>query len=113
MSYDISLVMKDALGDDHKLVEVGNYTYNCGPMFARALEAGGLPFVTLSGCNGRRADDMAAFLTTGLAYWDAHPAEFSVMDPTNRWGDSLSAREYMGRLLDACVRFPSATVSVS
>lgn len=113
MSYDISIMGADALGDEYEIIEVGNYTYNCGGMFARMFEVGfGYPF-RLTQADGVLCDNLLEAMRDGLEYWRANRDEFTAMNPTNGWGDEMSALAYMERLYDSCQRFPDGKVSVS
>ena len=60
-----------------------------------------------------RAKDLAPLLKTGLERLRANPGEFKLHNPPNGWGDYDRLVSFTARYLDACERYPEATIHVS
>jgi hypothetical protein len=88
--------------------DVGNYTYNCGDMFAAALG------FDLSDLRGRTGAACIADLERAVAHirHPDHRAEYEAMNPPNGWGSHAGAATYLERLLAACRSHPRATVAM-
>jgi len=108
MSYDIWLEI-DTGGPEPAIVhEVGNYTSNVVPMWAKAL--GG---TSLGEYHGRNAGDAVTELRAAVARMDAEPAIYAAMNPPNGWGESRSARDYLNKVAQACADHPRTTIHIS
>jgi hypothetical protein len=107
MSYDVDLVIKNALGENFTVVEVGNYTTNVAPMWKKAL---GYPLRDL---HKRRAGDVVDEIAAAVAVMVCEPEQFREMNPDNGCGDNVGAMQYLVRLYEGCRRWPDATIHVS
>lgn len=106
MSYDIHLEI-DTGGPEYAMVEdVGNYTWNCGAMFANAIGCG------LGELDGQNAGEWSNKLAAGVAHMLANPSIYLPMNPENGWGDYESATQYLSKLASACARHPKARIRV-
>lgn len=107
MSYDIYLVI-DTGGPAPALVaEIGNYTSNVVPMWAKAL---GFPLADL---HERNAGDCINRLKSAVLEMKNNWAEFEELNPSNGWGDALGACSYLTELAEACEKHPKATIEIS
>lgn len=107
MSYWVYLTTNDALGDEHVLVEVGNYTSNVSAMWAKALGH------QLRDLHGRTASEATENLARAVADMAACPDLYEAMNPANGWGDYQGALNYLTRLYDGCRRWPDSTITIS
>lgn len=106
MSYDISMEIDTGGSEPAEVCDVGNYTYNCGPMFFEALG------VSLSSMDGRIAGEVADQLSLGVKNMIDDPAKYRAMNPENGWGDYEGALEYLLGIAKACREHPKATIRV-
>lgn len=60
-----------------------------------------------------RAKDITALLQQGLDKLRADPATFKAHNPSNGWGDYDGLVRFTAAYLDACERYPEATIHVS
>ncbi len=125
----IDLYLQIDTGGKHlaTVVEVGNYTNNCQPMWTKALNASPLPndinlaymnsYGELKLCymTGMEASYAVPILTMAVAHMDdpANEADYIALNPPNGWGEFKSAREYLRSLLDACREHPKSTIYAS
>lgn len=113
MSYDVYLELDVETGQkgDAFTVDCGNYTYNCGPMFYRALKAGGFNG-GLSDLDGELAGKMSKFLLKATAHMKNNQKIYKKMNPKNGWGDYESALEFLVKITDECIRRPKCKIRV-
>lgn len=102
MSYDVGITYTGEVFDD-----LGNYTYNCGPMFAH--KAG----KSLSDFHGATCKELSDALFLVLRDMKDHPQTYDAMNPENGWGDFESWKEYLENIYKACLEHPEGTVDVS
>lgn len=105
MSYDIYVAVETGAGEWMEEY-VGNYTYNVGPMFKKAL---GIRLAELHDVPCLEAIHM---LRTAIADMEDNPEEYKEMDPPNGWGDYAGAVKYLNDIKQACARHPKAVVKV-
>lgn len=105
MSYDVSLVINTGK-QMHEVVEVGNYTYNVGPMFYKALGVG------LGDLEGVVASEAIPRLRAAVADMVDNPVPYEAMNPSNGWGDYAGALRYLRKLLECCEENPLCTIHV-
>lgn len=107
MSYDVWLAV-DAGGD--KLLPLNildaNYTWNVAPMFMKAIGE------TPNAWDGKPATVVAERCTRILAAFDASPAAYEALNPSNGWGSLAGARAFIQNIKDACNEAPKAVVQV-
>lgn len=106
MSYDCYMMI-DTGGKDHAIVEdIGNYTYNAGPMFRQALGCG------LIDLEGKPGAEIEPLLARAVAHMVEHPEIYEPMNPPNGWGDYDGARRYLTEVWRACQKHPKAYLAV-
>jgi hypothetical protein len=119
VSYDVWFHV-DVDGHRVQVAEVGNYTSNCSPMWAKALRDAnpdlpkgpeGEPLWP-SELNGRKASEIGQWLAKACAHMASSKAEYMVMNPENGWGDYEGALAYLRKWRDAAESFPSSTCGV-
>ena len=110
MSYDISLYVEVAGLKEPRLevAKVGNYTYNCGPMFRDAGGGKGL-----SEFNGASCASAAGPLRNIYETLRANPEKYRAMNPENGWGDYDTFLQYIGEFVVAVEENPAAYIEVS
>ena len=92
------------------LVYSGNITHNLNKM---AEKAGIYDYLWRPDENGiSRASELIEPLARGLAKLTADPEAFKRHNPPNGWGDYHGLVAFVAEYLDACIRFPDASVSV-
>lgn len=101
MSYDVYL--KHGTLDK----DLGNYTYNCSPMFHKGAGK------SLSDLDNLKASKAAVYLRKGYEWMRDNPEECRKMNPSNGWGNYDSWLEYIGGILKECEANPDATLVVS
>lgn len=110
MSYDVYLAIDTGGPEPHAISDGHNYTYNCGPMFRRALGGGGI-----NDLNGKSARELIGHLEAAVSHM-RHPdnaSEYRAMNPANGWGEHDSAAAFLEAILADCRRHPKATVRVT
>lgn len=108
MSYDAAIVIETGKGLA-TVEEIGNMTYNVGPMFNKALGA------YLGDFNNKTASDLIPIFEAGLKdITDASKIEeYEAMNPSNGWGSHAGAISYLANILEALKRHPAATLEIS
>lgn len=81
-----------------------NLTYNLSPM----LHAAGMP--PWKDFLGLRAADAGRTWATVVAELRRDPQRYEAMNPENGWGSYEGAVEVLSALVQACERFPGATI---
>lgn len=107
MSYDGWLQIDTGGGEMVDVVELGNYTSNCAPMWGHALEMAGED-IRLSDTEGRTGAEVLPLLTKAVQHMTDNPDVYKAMNPTNGWGDYESATEYLRNIAQECGRHPKA-----
>ena len=114
MSLDVYLMLYvDAGGPEKEEIELfsANITHNLNEM---AEEAG-----IYNACwrpeeiGVKLAGDIAGLLEVGLTYLKARPEHFKKFDSPNGWGKYEHFVPWVEKYLEACKRFPKATIVVS
>lgn len=110
MSYDVLFEADSRDPETAEVAEPLNHTYNCGPMFRRALGGEGI-----SGLDGKRCGDLVPLLRGAVRHIaDAdNAAEYVAMNPPNKWGSHESATQFLRAILATCEAHPAATIRVS
>lgn len=85
-----------------------NYTHNVTPMW-RLVGV----YEALYESDGKRVSEILPALVCGVSVMAAKIDDCRALNPENGWGDADRALEWLRDVTDACVRHPSATVSVS
>ncbi|WP_312356663.1 hypothetical protein [Agrobacterium sp.] len=104
MSYDVSLeVVKKTT------VYSGNYTYNCSPMFVRAIGQDGI-----NSLHGQKAKFLVDQLERAVAHISDPDNEpfYKELEPENGWGSHEGATEYLKEILEACRNNPEGVFHV-
>lgn len=112
MSYDIDIehhTIEIARAAGGLETEVGNYTYNCGKMFAAATGTD----QWLSDLNGMTCKSAWLIVSRAVDEMEEHPDKYRAMNPENGWGDFDSFLKYVKKLKDACEKYPESKVVVS
>jgi hypothetical protein len=60
----------------------------------------------------KTAHDLIGFLSQGLAVLKSDPERFKAFNPANEWGDYEGLVQFTQDYLNACAKWPEATVSV-
>jgi hypothetical protein len=60
----------------------------------------------------KTAHDLIGYLSQGLAVLKSDPARFEALSPSNGWGSYEGLVSFTEGYLEACVKWPEATVSV-
>jgi len=76
-------------------------THNLIPMW-RAAGVGGALYER----KGKLAGDIVPALKAGVAAMRADPEKFKALNPSNGWGDSVSALAFLEGVLAACEKHP-------
>jgi hypothetical protein len=108
ISYDIGLYINTG-NDEHKVKDLGNYTYNCSTMFRLALL---VEYEGLNGLSGKLAKDVIPALEIAISRMENDPDKYKAMNPTNGWGDYESALEYIRGILNGCREHPATILRV-
>ena len=95
--------------DDELTVFDGNITHNLGNM----AEAAGLykPMWTPEEIGITKADQLIEPLTDGLVRLVSDPERYKNLNPSNGWGTYDGLVEFTRDYLEACIRYPDATVN--
>ena len=104
MSYDVSLMQADALGDEHE-VFWRNYTSNTAIMWR---EAG----CDLAEFHDKPALVLAESLRPAVADMANRPSHYGQWDADNGWGNYAGTLAFLAEILDGCDRYPDARVDV-
>ncbi len=109
MSYDVHFEI-DTGGTEPAIVGNDNLnnTYNCSPMFRRALGGNGI-----NDLNGKIASDVLPTLRVAVSHMAANPEIYTPMNPANGWGDYPTARKFLEDILLSAAAHPKATIRVS
>lgn len=107
MSYDVDFEIDTGAGSVVAVGDSLNYTWNCSPMFYRALE-GGIPAL-----DGKRAVDAIPKLRKAVDDMRASPDVYEPMNPPNGWGSYRSAIAWLEEILVNAVRHPHAIIRIS
>ena len=116
MSWDICLTKKclyvslipfliDFIETD---IEVGNYTYNVNPMYARAMNIKGLS----KALEGKKCKRLIPLLKGGIANMENNPDVYKRMNPENGWGDYEGALDFLRKIFNKCNEYPNYKVRV-
>lgn len=107
MSYDIWLEIDTGAVEPLPVLEVGNYTSNCGPMWAKALGGRRLRDFNKAPCS-----EAAGPLAEAVKRMEADPDTYREMNPPNGWGDYEGALDFLRRLADACAENPKCRIGI-
>lgn len=109
MSYDIHFEI-DTGGAQPAIVgnDNLNYTYNCSPMFRRALGGDGI-----NDLHGKIASDVLPLLRVAVSHMAANPEVYLPMKPKNGWGSYPTAMRFLEEILIEAAAHPKATIRVS
>lgn len=105
MSYDIYLMIDDAKGDGHIVVDQ-NHTSNTAIMWREA----GCDLAEFHMKTGR---ELAEALGPAVHDMALRPTHYSQWNPDNGWGSYSSTLAFLTCLLDGAQRWPDAVVHVS
>ncbi len=112
MSYDISLIAPTyeaaITAENTDQIEVGNMTYNVGPLYYEALPGS----KGLNGLDGRIAGEAVPDLNTALAAMIADPDKYEPLVRGTNWGSYEGAIKYLLTLRQKCREYPAYTISV-
>lgn len=109
MSWDISLRIDTGGEDPAEVAEVGNMTYNVGPMYSQAL---GRSFSSLNGVTAADAIPILSEAISEMTHESTY-MKYEVLNPKNGWGDRGRAVLMLERLLEACRKHPKAFINLS
>jgi hypothetical protein len=115
VSYDLSLEI-DAGGRERATIcDVGNCTSNLSEMFYRAIDVGsGFTWKNgLHDLHGRTGEEVIPTLCDAVKDMIDDQRWYREKNPTNGWGDFIGARDYLTKLLIACVGYPKAIIRLS
>lgn len=108
MSYDVYMVI-DAGGDELATVcDVGIYTWNVSEMYYACLGDGGI-----NSLKGKKGKTVIGKLRRAIRKMQDNPVVYKKLNPVNGWGDYPGAMKYLREILDACIKYPKATVRVA
>lgn len=109
MSYDVHFEIDTGgaeparVGNDNL-----NYTYNCSPMFRRALGGDGI-----NDLHGKVASDVLPLLRCAISHMAVNPDIYAPMNPSNCWGSYQTAMKFLEDILLSAAEHPKATIRVS
>jgi len=114
MGYGFAMVMDAGANLPVEICDLGNMTYNVGPMFSLALtgSAGGPGIGSLSGKTGA---ELIPVLEKAVAHI-SNPNNvdaYAALTPPNKWGSHGGARKKLEEILDGCRSYPKAVFEVS
>lgn len=114
MSYDVDLVIDTGGEYPPRVVEVGNYTWNVRPMHVLAFAAAGRENSGVQELDGMACIDARPLLETAVAHMDdpSNRETYEKLNPSNGWGDFEGAREFLRRIMQACVEHPKCSIRV-
>jgi len=108
VSYDIYLEI-DAGGPDKVEAYWSNYTSNVAPMWRKAMpDTDGL-----AGLHDWKAQDAIPVLERGGMFFDLNEGYLKALNPENGWGDYEGARQEVQEFLNACRKYPKASIFIS
>lgn len=107
MSYWTYLMIDTGGYEPAVVAEIGNCTSNVAPMWHQAI---GRP---LGDLHQAVCANVIAELSVAVRRMYESPAVFEELNPPNGWGDAVSAREYLEKLLTECVAHPKAYIHIS
>jgi hypothetical protein len=109
MSYDVYFEIDAGGPEPIGIGESLNYTYNCGPMFRRALGGDGI-----NGLAGKNCGEVLPLLQAAVRHISDpdNAAEYRAMDPPNKWGDHAGAAQFLSDILKSCAEHPKATIRI-
>lgn len=111
MSLDIYLFSQCSHCQHEEVFFSTNITHNVAPM---AEEAGAYGIMWRPEENGiTTAAQMVEPLLKALELMATDPERFEKLTPSNKWGSRMGLMAAMQDLLNACVKHPNASVSVS
>lgn len=116
MSIDIYLEIDTGHPDGPvDVVDVGNYTHNCQPMWTHALESTGAEITRLCQFDEMSAYDAYPMLQRAYNHMKKPENEetYKAMNPPNGWGEYHSALDYLRRFTEACGDHPKCTIRTS
>lgn len=112
MSYDVSLRINTGNGSV-EVVDCGNYTCNCSPMWNMAVKAAsGGEVEQWRDLDGKLAGDVFAMLALAVQHMrdPANREAYLALNPKNGWGEYQSAFEYFRGVAEACEQHPLCTL---
>lgn len=107
MSYDIWLEIDTGAEDPVTVIEIGNYTTNCSPMWTHALGGKLLREFQHAPCS-----EAAGPLADAVNRMEADPDTYREMNPPNGWGDYEGALRFLRRLAEACAANPKCRIGI-
>lgn len=105
MGYSVYLTINTGI-EDVDVVDVGDYTYNVGDMFQKALG------FRLGELDGRVAEGVIETLNTAIKDMKVSSEEYKVMNPENGWGSYEGALGYLMDIRHQCEKHPKCTIRV-
>lgn len=116
MSYDVYGRVPTGAGEEAEAFYAGNYTSNCSRMWACAISGTfDDPKTSLADLDGSVCGDLVQLLESAQEHMrdPANDEKYRAMNPSNGWGEFVSAREFLHKILDGCRRHPLALLRVS
>ena len=116
MSIDIDLCIDTGHPDGPvSVIEVGNYTHNCQPMWSHALKETGAKITHLCDFYDMSANEAYPMLQRAFNHMNnpKNRETYEAMNPENGWGDFVTAREYLRKFTEACGDHPKCTIRTS
>jgi len=110
VSYDIWLEIDTGNGSKTEVWD-SNYTRNVSPMWRKELA--GTSFEFLGAMDGHLASDCAPALRHAVKAMLDDPLTYEAMNPPNKWGDAVGAREFLESFATACEQHPATRVRIS
>jgi hypothetical protein len=107
MSYDVSLAIDTGAPTLTHVVDCGNYTYNVGTMFRKALGGKGLYDL-----NGVEAWKVIAKLRLAVDTMRRNRDEYEALNPENGWGNYEGALEYLVGILKECEQHSKCVILI-
>lgn len=114
MSYDVWIEIETGAG--HYLISDSvNYTYNCGPMFRKALsestDVGPDGFGMLD-LEGKSCRDMLPILKKAVRHMVENKEWHELQNPKNGFGDYKGALRFLAWICQNAMHHPNATIRV-
>jgi hypothetical protein len=106
MSYNVNFLI-DTGAPDLQSVADFNFTSNCQPMFAMAIDGG------LWALHGKGARYCAETLRAALHDMQQRQCEYKELDPANGWGSFDSAFLFVQTLFEASIVHKNCIITVS
>jgi hypothetical protein len=107
MSYDISL--HDHSEPGNVGIDVGNYTYNCAPMFNMAF---GVKKGWTDLLERKKCKDVLPIIRKALAHMATNPKDYILLNPKNGWGSYTGATEFIQRLFEQAEKYPEHIIYI-